>query len=178
MYKITIDKPEIFEADIQIEGANSNSAQCRLIIETNDISLLFNGSISNGKCSVNLPKLKNYISETRTGNIRLEVIVEDTFFTPWQDQFEISLSKKVTAEVRQSTSPANILKEPKVIVKNTVSKQDIIEDINKQLKVQGITSKNARRNSENVKKINENIVKKFKITPKESFSYILQVLKS
>lgn len=177
MYKIIIDKPEFFEANIQIEGANSNAAQCRLILETADISLLFSGNIVGNKCQVNLPKLKKYIGESKTGSIRLEVIVEDTFFTPWEDKFEVSVSKSVVAEVYQHSNNKPSLK-PTVTVKEARPVNEIIRMITNEIKLHNISIKNASRNSKKIKLINNSIMKKFNLTQRESVSYILQVLKS
>ena len=44
MYKLYTDKQEIFECDIQLEGASLNNSKARLVIETTDLSLLFKGT--------------------------------------------------------------------------------------------------------------------------------------
>ena len=46
MYKLYTDKQEIFECDIQLEGASLNNSKARLVIETTDLSLLFKGNIT------------------------------------------------------------------------------------------------------------------------------------
>ncbi len=99
MYKLFTDKAEIFECDITIEGASLSSSTARLVVETNDYSLMFNGSISSdGRCKVPIRKLKGLIDENSSGNVRLEVIAEDTYFTPWKSNFQIEASKKVTVK--------------------------------------------------------------------------------
>ena len=107
MYKLFTDKAETFECDIKIEGASLTNSKARLVIETKDYSLLFNGKInSSGKCTIPVKKLKGLIDESSKGDIRLEVIAEDTYFTPWESKFEIEASKKVTVEVKsQNTKP-------------------------------------------------------------------------
>ncbi len=128
MYKLYTDKPELFECDIKIEGASLNKSTARLVVETSDYSLMFNGKISKeGKCEIPIRKLKGLIDESTQGNIRLEVIAEDTYFTPWQSDFDIQASKQVTVEVRSQKS-ANVIKENKVHVSNIkqpVTNQDI-----------------------------------------------------
>ena len=85
MYKLFTDKTELFECSISLQGASLNKSKARLVVETQDYSLLFNGTISKGgKCEIPIRKLKGLIDENTTGNIRLEVIAEDTFFTPWE----------------------------------------------------------------------------------------------
>jgi hypothetical protein len=117
MYKLFTDKTELFECDIKLQGASLNKSKARLVVETSEYSLLFNGTInSNGKCEIPIRKLKGLIDEDTKGNIRLEVIAEDTYFTPWESDFEVETSKKVTVEVKSQQNKKPIL-ETKVKVK-------------------------------------------------------------
>ena len=127
MYKLFTDKSELFECDIKLEGASLSKSKARLVVETQDYSLLFNGDInSSGKCEIPIRKLKGLIDENTTGNIRLEVIAEDTFFTPWESDFEVDASKKVTVEVKSQTTKKPIV-EAKVEVKVKDEKPTITE---------------------------------------------------
>ena len=90
MYKLFTDKNELFECSISLQGASLKKSKARLVVETQDYSLLFNGTISkSGKCEIPIRKLKGLIDEDTSGNIRLEVIAEDTLFTPWESDFEV-----------------------------------------------------------------------------------------
>lgn len=127
MYKLFTDKSELFECDIKLEGASLSKSSARLVVETSDYSLLFKGEInSNGKCEIPIRKLKGLIDENTTGNIRLEVIAEDTFFTPWESDFEVDASKKVTVEVKSQTTKKPIV-ETKVNVKVKDEKPTLTE---------------------------------------------------
>ena len=127
MYKLFTDKSELFECDIKLEGASLSKSKARLVVETSDYSLLFDGSISsNGKCEIPIRKLKGLIDENTTGNIRLEVIAEDTYFTPWESDFEVDASKKVTVEVKSQSTKKPIV-ETKVKVKVKEEKPTITE---------------------------------------------------
>ena len=127
MYKLFTDKSELFECDIKLEGASLSKSKARLVVETSDYSLLFNGNInSSGKCEIPIRKLKGLIDENTTGNIRLEVIAEDTFFTPWESDFEVDASKKVTVEVKSQQTKKPIV-ETKVNVKVKDEKPTITE---------------------------------------------------
>ena len=127
MYKLFTDKSELFECDIKLEGASLSKSSARLVVETSDYSLLFKGEISsNGKCEIPIRKLKGLIDENTTGNIRLEVIAEDTYFTPWESDFEVDASKKVTVEVKSQQSKKPIV-ETKVNVKVKKEKPPITE---------------------------------------------------
>tara|TARA_R110001583_G_scaffold40788_9_gene130179 strand:+ start:2211 stop:2774 length:564 start_codon:yes stop_codon:yes gene_type:complete len=158
MYKLFTDKTELFECDIKVEGTSLSKSKARLVVETSDYSLMFNGSIdSNGKCKVPIRKLKGLIDESSSGNIRLEVIAEDTFFTPWESNFEIQKSKKVTVEVKtQHNKP--IIKESKIKVsnvKNTISKKETNHVVNilKLLVRENINLDNLKLKKDRVNKI-------------------------
>ena len=121
MYKLFTDKTELFECSISLQGASLKKSKARLVVETPDYSLLFNGTISkSGKCEIPIKKLKGLIDEDTSGNIRLEVIAEDTFFTPWESDFEVETSRKVTVEVKSQT-----VKKPIVEAKVTVKENNI-----------------------------------------------------
>ena len=127
MYKLFTDKTELFECNISLQGASLKKSKARLVVETPEYSLLFNGSISKGgKCEIPIKKLKGLIDENTSGNIRLEVIAEDTFFTPWESDFEVETSKKVTVEVKTQTTKKPIV-ETKVKVKVKNEKPTITE---------------------------------------------------
>ena len=125
MYKLFTDKTELFECNISLQGASLKKSKARLVVETKDYSLLFNGSInSNGKCEIPIRKLKGLIDEDTSGNIRLEVIAEDTFFTPWQSDFEVETSRKVTVEVKTQTTQKPILEAKATIKLQQVTKSE------------------------------------------------------
>lgn len=127
MYKLFTDKAELFECDIKIEGTSLSNSKARLVIETNDYSILFNGNIdTSGKCQIPIKKLRGLIDENSQGTIKLEIIAEDTYFTPWESDFQIQASKKVTVEVKSQTEEAPIIKENKVSISNV--KNEITDD--------------------------------------------------
>ena len=139
MYKLYTDKQEIFECDIQLEGASVNQSQARLVIETEDLALLFKGTInSQGKCRIPVKKLKGLLNEDTKGNIKLEVIAEDTYFTPWESTFSVDASKKVTVEVKSQQEDVIVEEtKPTVVVENvkeeeiTLTEQDHIVNLMK-----------------------------------------------
>ena len=112
MYTLYSDKKNIFECDIQLEGASLNQAFARVIVEGNDLNLVFNGNINNdGNCRIEMPKL-NMLKEG--GEMKLEVIADDMYFNPWNSDFELKKSKNITVEVKQPTN--QIIKENKAKV--------------------------------------------------------------
>ena len=101
-HKIYRDKAEVFVCDIQMTGANPTNSKARIILETSDLTYMFEGGIDpNGTCKVPLRKM-NFLDENESGRIRLEVIAEDMVFTPWQDNFVAVNSKKVDVKIVES----------------------------------------------------------------------------
>ena len=88
MYPLYSDKPNLFECSIQLEGCSLNQASARLIIESEQNSLIFNGEIDNmGACLIPVKKLKGLVSEG--GKMKLEVIADDMYFSPWESEYEL-----------------------------------------------------------------------------------------
>ena len=162
MYKLFTDKSELFECDIKLQGASLKKSKARLVVETQDYSLMFNGSISKGgKCEIPIRKLKGLIDEDTTGNIRLEVIAEDTFFTPWESDFEVETSKKVTVEVKTQTSKKPIV-EAKVTITNS-EQQHVINLlkllVNENINIKNISYKRNKLNNIVATYLKENTIK-------------------
>ena len=58
MYTLYSDKNNIIECDIQLEGASITQAFARVIVEGDNLNLVFNGDItSEGNCRIEMPKL-------------------------------------------------------------------------------------------------------------------------
>ncbi len=103
-YKLFKDKAENFSCEVELEGANLKDTQVRLILETKDWNLVFNGEISSsGKVNVPIKKL-NLFEEGTIGKIKMEIIAEGTVFTPWEEDFEVKLSKKVMVKFNESSN--------------------------------------------------------------------------
>ena len=100
-YKLFTDKQEIFECNIYLEGASLTQATSRIIVETQDLKLMFEGTIDkDGNCKVPIKKLRGLVSEDTKGTMKLEVIAEDTYFLPWESDFEVDTAKKIKVEVK------------------------------------------------------------------------------
>jgi len=122
MYKLYTDKQETFECDLFLEGADLKESSARLIVESKDLTLMFKGEIDDkGNCKVPIKKLKGLMGENTTGDIKLEVIAEDTLIEPWQSDFVVETAKKVTVEVKSQKEEKPQIKEstkPQVKVKS------------------------------------------------------------
>lgn len=101
-FKVYRDKSESFSCDVSVEGAKISETKARLILESDDWTIMFDGDIdSSGKCNIPIKKL-NILEEGTIGKIRLEVIAENTVFIPWEDDFKVQLSKKVSVQFNES----------------------------------------------------------------------------
>lgn len=101
-YQVFIDKSENFTCEIELEGAKLKDTQVRLVLETENWNLLFNGEIDrNGKVNIPIKKLSLF-EEGDHGSIKMEVIAEGTVFIPWEQEFEAKRSKKVMVSFNEN----------------------------------------------------------------------------
>lgn len=156
-YKIYLDKDEVFSCEATISNSSYKNANARLILEVEDVSLVFNGKVN--KNSIEIPikgNLQKFFNEEDTGKLKLEVIVEGTTLViPWEsdvifekyNKVEIKEVKnvvtskplvevKVESNKKLKETPSNNNK--KTIVKKT-NKEIFLEEFNNQLKKSKIT---------------------------------------
>lgn len=188
MYKLFTDKVENFKCSIDLEGASLDDTKVRLVLESGKLNLLYEGEVDGeGNCTIPIDKLKNVLKEGTEGTMKLEVIAEDTFFSPWEDQFSVNASKRVTVEVLSNDQKT--IKESKVKVKVDYKKAaeeveptpEVIKEqtpvvenktnllekhstvVTKLLEKKGINKKNISENIDSVSKIIFNYSKKYKV---------------
>jgi len=184
MYKLYTDKVENFEANIKLEGASPSKSKARLIVESDNFSLLFKGKVnSNGKVTIPVRRLKGLLDENTKGTIKLEVIAEDTFFTPWESKFEVHTSKKITVEVKSQNIPIVESKKPKVQVevmkeqKVTISEKQHIINIVKLLIKENINLKNLTIKKGKLNNIIGEYITENQVTKKQQAPVIDKVIK-
>lgn len=125
-YRLYLDKNNLFECDIQLQGASLKSSFARIIIEGKEHSYVFNGEIDeNGHCSVEMNKLKDIFENNETGTIKLEVVADDVYFSPWEDAYQTDLSKKIDVVVKEQEEPV------KPMISVSVKKQPILKESEK-----------------------------------------------
>ena len=160
MYKLYTDKQETFECDLFLEGADLKESSARLIVESKDLTLMFKGTIDEkGNCKVPIKKLKGLMGENTTGDIKLEVIAEDTLIEPWQSDFIVDTAKKVTVEVKSQKEEKPQIKEstkPQVKIKSVKNYTNPINEMVKVLKENGITLSKVLQNKKKIAPILEN----------------------
>ena len=138
-YKLYTDKQEVFECKIHLEGASLTKANSRIIVETQDLSLMFEGTIDkDGNCKVPIKKLRGLMNENTTGTMKLEVIAEDVYFNPWESNFEVDTAKKIKVEVKQQSKPLVKSSKPQMVVREVKHPFDPVEKVVNVLHRQGI----------------------------------------
>ena len=119
-YKLYTDKNENFECEVSVKNASLKGSITRLIVESNNgPSLVFNGQLNGGKCIIPIKRLKGILDENTHGNMHLEVIVEDTYFKPWQSDFTVEEHTSVKVKINEQKSGSN---KPVVKVRNPILK--------------------------------------------------------
>ena len=165
MYTLYTDKQELFECSISLEGASVKNSQARLIVESDNLNLLFKGTIdSNGKCSVPIKKLKNLLEESTKGKIRLEVIADDTYFTPWESDFEVETARKVTVEVKTQTNKTTIAEAKTGVIVRDIKVGDHVQNLSKMLVKENINVHNMASNKVKLNNVIASYLKTNKIS--------------
>lgn len=117
MYKLQLDQVKDFQCKLKIEGASLKKSKANLIIESDTFDLKFKGKINqDGQVTIPLNKLKGILDENIKGNMYLEVIADDMYFTPYSTEYITETSRKVEVI---SVNDENILVEdsaPKITV--------------------------------------------------------------
>jgi TusA-related sulfurtransferase len=179
MYTLYTDKQELFECSISLEGASVKNSKVRLVVEADNLNLLFKGTIdSSGKCTVPIRKLKNLLEESTKGKIKLEVIADDTYFTPWESDFEVETARKVTVEVKEQTNK-NTLAENKtgVTVKN-IKVGDHVQNLSRMLVKENINVNNMASNKAKLNNVISSYLKTNKISDDEKSRIIEGIIRT
>ena len=120
-YKIYLDKEETFECEASIKNASYKNSSARLIIESEDVNLVFFGNVDKNTITVPIKSLKKYFTENDTAKIKLEVIVENQLVTPWESEVEFDNYNKV--EIKEIK---NIKQNPLVEIKVKAEQKEIV----------------------------------------------------
>ena len=152
-YKLYTDKQENFECQVYLEGTSLSKAKARLVVESNNFNIMFDGKINkDGKCQIPIKKLKGLLEEKDTGNIKLEIIAEDTYFQPWQSEFEVDTAKKIKVEVKEQSHSTN-KKSNKIQITEVKNHFDPVEKIVNVLIENGVSIQTVLKNKGRIVKV-------------------------
>jgi len=135
---LMIDEENELTFQVQVEGTRPGTAKCRLMLESKNMMLAFEGQSTGDEVSVTLPPLDHIIKEG-TYDMTLEVVVDDRFFEPLKLQGAFEKRLKVTAEavtvrtkpkVRTSATLVEVNKKnkPSKVKVNNRSRQKVIKE--------------------------------------------------
>ena len=168
MLKLYTDKSEIFECNVALEGVDIKDSKIRAILKFDDKNLMIEGKIkSGGKGEIIFPKLKGLTKEGQKGTMELEVIADDAYFQPYEENFDVKVSKKAIVEVISKKE-----KKPKIIIEKVTPESELM----RMLKENGITKKMLVKNKSRFSPVLHNYYKEANV--KEGFNVFLsKVLK-
>lgn len=178
-YTIYLDKEETFECEVSIKNASIKDSSARLIIESEDLNLVFFGTVSKDTITVPIKSLKKYFTESDSAKIKLEVIVENNLVTPWESELifdsynkveikeiknvknkplieiKVKEDKKVQLENKTKEIEQRVVAESKKTTKSL--KQKLLESVNDQVKKIQVDGKlNKEEKKELIKKLLSN----------------------
>jgi hypothetical protein len=167
-YKIYLDKDFAFECEAAIKNASYKNSSARLILESDDVNLVFYGNVDKNTINVPIKSLKKYFTEKDSAKIKLEVIVENQLVTPWESEVEFDNYNKVEIKeiknIKQNPLvEIKIKEEPKeeVIVEESKPvdspKQSLLKNINEEIKK---IKANGKINKEAKKELIKNLLQK------------------
>lgn len=178
-YTIYLDKEETFECEVSIKNASIKDSSARLIIESEDLNLVFFGTVSKDTITVPIKSLKKYFTENDSAKIKLEVIVENNLVTPWESELifdsynkveikeiknikskplieiKVKEDKKLQLEAKTKEVEQKVVTESKKSTKSL--KQKLLESVNDQVKKIQVDGKlNKEEKKELIKKLLSN----------------------
>ncbi len=141
MYTIQLDQAKNFECSLKIQGASLKKSKINMIIESDDFDI----------------KLKGILDENVKGNMFLEVIAEDTYFTPYQTEYVTEVSRKVEVVTVNGKSKESLTESEGIKVTDSKPKVTISDIKNDETL---LIKEHAHRINKNITRSNLNIFKK------------------
>ena len=123
--KLSLDRENILEFNVDIQGyantSTSKEPQVRLFLEQKNIGFCMSAKKDNKTYSVIIPELKN-IMESGSCDARMEVIIDNKYFVPWESKIEFDREVKVEAApvIREEPKP-NVSVQVKPVIKEKIN---------------------------------------------------------
>ena len=108
--KLSLDRENVLEFNVDIQGyantSTTNHPQVRLFLEQKNIGFCMPAKKDNKTYSVVIPEMKNII-ESGPCDARMEVIIDNKYFVPWESKIEFDREVKVEAApiIREEPKP-------------------------------------------------------------------------
>lgn len=103
MLKLNVNQEKQLTFEVQIGGVQSEQVKSHLRIEIDDVEYGFPAEVGRESITVNLPPLRTVtarkLKEGEEVNVRLEIIADGNYLTPWQDTFRLSNPLVIEAKI-------------------------------------------------------------------------------
>ena len=170
MYTIQLDQTKNFECSLKIQGASLKKSKINMIIEGDDFDIKLKGTIdSDGQVTIPVKKLKGILDENVKGNMFLEVIADDTYFTPYKTEYLTEISRKVEVISVNGKSKESL----------TESESVNVTDSKPKVTISDIKNDDALLIKEHVNRINKNITRSnLNIFKKEDKTKVIKTIQN
>ena len=135
--KLSLDRENILEFNVDIQGYSNTSTsappQVRLVLEQKNMGFCMSAKKENKSYSVIIPEMKDVL-ESGVCEARMEVIIDNKYFIPWQSEIEFDKEVKVEAapivksepEVTMSVQAQPVLKEKPAVEEKVIKEEAIV----------------------------------------------------
>ena len=125
--KLSLDRENILEFNVDIQGyANTSTTKApkvRMILEQKNMGFCMVATKEDKTYSIVIPEMKN-IMESGVCEARMEVIIDNKYFVPWESQIEFDREVKVEAApiIKEELQPA-VSVQARPVIKETPQPQ-------------------------------------------------------
>ena len=166
--KLSLDRENILEFNVDIQGyantSTSKEPQVRLFLEQKNIGFCMAAKKDNKTYSVVIPEMKD-IMESGICDARMEVIIDNKYFVPWESKIEFDREVKVEAApvVKKELQPDVSVKVRPIIKEESkpakpIVKEEIVPKTKKRVGVKLIVDNNPKRKIRKESKDVNNII--------------------
>ena len=166
--KLSLDRENILEFNVDIQGyantSTSKEPQVRLFLEQKNIGFCMAAKKDNKTYSVVIPEMKD-IMESGICDARMEVIIDNKYFVPWESKIEFDREVKVEAApvVKKELQPDVSVKVRPIIKEEPkpakpIVKEELVPKTKKRVGVKLIVDNNPKRKIRKESKDVNNII--------------------
>jgi len=140
MINLNINEKKSLQFDVSVSGIETRDLRGSMKIVMNKIQYGFPIVIMDGKIVVEIPALSGFLKEEvlneKNVEAKLEIIANDTYLVPWEDQITLEAPMKVEAALSSIQTmmekvvlpSVKVKTSPKVIVEEKPVKEESIEE--------------------------------------------------
>jgi len=127
--KLSLDRENILEFNVDIQGyANTSTTKApkvRMILEQKNMGFCMVATKKDKTYSVVIPEMKN-IMESGVCDARMEVIIDNKYFVPWESQIEFDKEVKVEAAPIIKSEPELLSVQAQPVIKEEPEPQKLL----------------------------------------------------